>query len=146
MRLLAIDPGEKHIGVAVSDSTGTIARPLATVRHTARAADAEAIVQLAVENEAEGIVIGWALDSEERAGPQARHAERLAEAIRALTPLPVSLHDESGSSQFAQSAMLASGKKRRDRQTQIHAVAAAAILQSYLDAHPSTNSTPETPG
>lgn len=146
MRLLAVDPGERHIGVAISDPSGTIARPLATLRHTARAADAEAIVRLAQENEAEGIVMGWALDANGQAGPQARHAERLAEALRAVTPLPVTLHDESGSSQFAQSAMLASGKKRRDRQAQIHAVAAAAILQSYLDANPPTTPTTPPPG
>jgi putative Holliday junction resolvase len=145
MRLLAIDPGEKMIGVAVSDPSGTIARPLTTLRHEARAKDAERIVRLAVENDAEGIVLGLALDAEGRIGPQARHAERLTDAIRALTSLPVIPHDESGSSQFAQAAMLATGKSRRARHEQIHAVAAAAILQSYLDAHPSTPPTAETP-
>ena len=75
-------------------------------------------------------------DAAGRPGPQARRAARLAEAIRQRTSLPVSLYDESYSTQAAQTAMLAAGKKRRARRAQEHAVAAAAFLQSYLDAHP----------
>jgi putative Holliday junction resolvase len=138
MRLLAIDPGEKYIGVAVSDPTGIVARPLTTLRHEARAQDAARIVALAAEQEAEGILIGLALDSEGQIGPQARRGDRLAEAVRALTSLPIVLYDESNSSRDAQSLMLEAGTKRRARKdaARIHAVAAAAILQSYLDAHP----------
>ncbi|MGH2521016.1 MAG: RuvX/YqgF family protein, partial [Anaerolineales bacterium] len=91
---------------------------------------------------------GLALNAEGEVGPQARRAERLAEAIRALTSLPVILHDESFSTQAATEALRASrgspsggGKGRRKRREQIHAVAAAAILQSYLDAHPGRDQT-----
>lgn len=136
MRLLAIDPGEKHIGVAVSDPSGIIARPLTTLTHESRARDAERLVALAQEQAVDGLVLGIALNAQGEVGPQARRAERLAEALRALTDLPVILHDESYSSAAAQSLMLASGKKRRERREQIHAVAAAALLQSYLDANP----------
>lgn len=136
MRILALDPGEKKIGVALSDPTGLVARPLTTLAHTARAADAARIAALAVEQQAELILIGLALDAAEQRGPQARRAERLAEAIRQQTSVPVKLHDESYSTQAAQDAMRASGKKRRARRAQVHAVAAAALLQSYLDAHP----------
>ena len=90
---------------------------------------------LAGEHAAEAIVIGYALAGDGRPGPQARHAEKLAQAVRALTALPVHLHDESYSSQEAQASFRAAGKKRRDQQTQIHAAAAATILQSYLDAN-----------
>jgi putative Holliday junction resolvase len=136
MRVLGVDPGEKHIGLAVSDATGLIARPLATVGHTALARDAQDIARLAAENEAEVIVIGWALDADGRPGPPARHAERLAEELRRQTPLPVVLHDESFSSSAGESAMRLGGKKRRARRAEIHAASAAALLQSYLDAHP----------
>ncbi len=138
MRLLAIDPGEKHIGVAVSDPTGLVARPLTTLKHASRAQDAARIVALAAEQEAEGILIGLALNSEGEIGPPARHAERLAEALRLLTALPILLHDESNSSRDAETLMREAGKKRRARKDagRVHAVAAAAILQSYLDAHP----------
>lgn len=135
MRVLAVDPGERHIGVALSDPTGLVARPLTTVTHVARAADAARLVALAEEHGAELIVIGYALDGDGRPGPQARHAEKLAEAVRALTPLPVQLYDESYSSQEAQASLRAAGKKRRDQRDQIHAAAAATILQSYLDAN-----------
>jgi putative Holliday junction resolvase len=135
MRALGVDPGEAHLGVAVSDESGQMARPLATLRHTARADDATRIVALAQQNGVGIIVLGYALDSDGQPGPQARHAEKLAEALRALTPLPVLLHDESFSSQEAAEALRATGKKRRARREQIHAAAAATLLQNYLDAH-----------
>lgn len=136
MRMLAIDPGDQLLGLALSDETGVIARPLTTLAHESRAKDAERLVALAVEHQAEMILVGLALDSSGHVGPQARKAERLVEAIRSLTALPVVTHDESFTSASAQDALLAAGKKRRARREQIHAVAAAALLQSYLDAHP----------
>jgi putative holliday junction resolvase len=135
MRILAVDPGEKHIGVAISDAGALLARPLTTLRHTSRARDAAQIVALADENEAGRILVGQPLDSDGQAGPQARHSESVAEAIRALTSLPVELVDESFSSQEAAAVLRATGKNRRSRSDQIHAAAAAAILQGYLDGH-----------
>jgi putative Holliday junction resolvase len=150
MRLLAVDPGEKMIGLAVSDPTGTIARPLTSLRHEARAKDAARIAALAAEHVVEGIVMGLALDAQGKVGPQARRAERLAEALRACTSLPICFQDESYSSLAAEEVLRVTrrtpaggGKKRRGHQDpHLHAVAAAAILQSYLDAHPRE----ETPG
>ena len=151
MRLLAIDPGEKMIGLAVSDPTGTIARPLTSLRHEARAKDAARIAAIAAEQAVEVILIGLALNVEGEVGPQARRAERLAEALRLCTSLSICFHDESYSTHAAEDALRATSrsplgsKKRRghkDPHTRartsagIHAVAAAAILQSYLDAHP----------
>jgi putative Holliday junction resolvase len=135
MRTLGVDPGEKHLGLAVSDETGLIARPLATLRHTSRADDAARIAALAHKQGAGAIVLGYALDSDGEPGPQARHAEKLAEALREQTQLPVVLHDESFSSQEAAVSMRAAGKNRRARREQIHAAAAATLLQSYLDGH-----------
>src|SRR5512137_1563373 len=104
MRILAIDPGDKKIGVAVSDSAGIAARALTTLAHTARADDAARIVALAEEQQADTILIGIALDTDNRAGPQARRSQRLAEAVREVTTRPVILYDESHSSQTAQAA------------------------------------------
>ena len=137
MRILAVDPGERKIGLAISDPVGIAARPLATLEHTARMEDAARIVALAQSQAAQMIVVGMALEANGQAGPAARHAERLAAALRELTPLPVVLHDESLSTQIAHEAMLASGRRQRARRAQIHAASAAAILQSYLDAHSS---------
>lgn len=138
MRILAVDPGEKYIGLAICDPLGLIARPLATLRHEARPKDAERIVSAALESDAEMILVGQALNTEGEVGTQARRAERLAEALRAQTSLPVQLHDESYSTQTALAAMRASGKKRSAQRQGVHSVAAAAILQSYLDAHAPT--------
>ena len=136
MRILAVDPGEKRLGIALSDPTGTIAGPLAVLEHVARPVDAATIAQLAAENGAGLIVIGQALDDDNQPTPQSRKAQRLAEAIRAQTGLPVELWDESGSTQAAQQARVALGVSRRKRRGHLDDLAATVILQDYLDAHP----------
>lgn len=133
-RILAVDPGEKRLGIAISDPTGTIASPLKVLQHVARASDAAAIAHLAEDFGALQIVIGWALDDEGYPTPQARHAERLAEAVRAVTVLPVILWDESGSTQAARSACLSMGVSRRKRSGHLDDIAATVILQSYLES------------
>jgi putative holliday junction resolvase len=134
MRVLAVDPGEKRLGIALSDPTGTIANPLTVLKHTARSADAAAIVQLAGEHQAALIVIGQNLDVEGEPTPQSRLANRLAEAIRGKTSVPVVMWDESGSTQAARAARIAMGVSRKKRRGHMDDLAAAVILQSYLDA------------
>ena len=136
MRILAVDPGEKRLGIALSDPTGTIAGPLTVLEHVARPVDAAAIAQLAAEHGAGLIVIGQAIDDDNQPTPQSRKAQRLAEAIRAQTGLPVELWDETGSTQAAQQARLALGVSRRKRRGHLDDLAATVILQDYLDAHP----------
>lgn len=139
-RILAVDPGEKRLGIAISDPTATIARPLAVIKHQSRAVDAAAIIRLALEQAAVRIIIGWALDSDGQPTPQARHSERLAEELRAQTALPVELWDESGSTQAARSSRIAMGVPRHKRSGHLDDVAATVILQSYLDAHDTKSS------
>jgi putative holliday junction resolvase len=133
-RILGVDPGEKRIGLAISDPTATIANPLQVIKHVSRALDAASIAQIAAEHDCEKIVVGQALDSDGNPGPAARHADRLAEAIRAQTDLPVELWDETGSTQAARSAAIALGVGRRKRSGHLDEIAATVILQSYLDA------------
>jgi len=134
-RVLAIDPGDKHIGLALSDPTGTIANPLTVVNHISRAIDAAQITRIATENEVEIIVIGQALGDEGEVGPAARKAQRMAEAIRLQTNLQVVLWDESGSTMEAREARFEMGVSRRRRSGHLDKLAAVIILQSYLDAH-----------
>ncbi|NLG72521.1 MAG: Holliday junction resolvase RuvX [Chloroflexi bacterium] len=134
MRILAVDPGEKRLGIAISDPTATIASPLTVLKHVSRAEDAAAIVRLAVEHSAGMIIVGTALDDEGEETLQSRKAARLAEVIRTLTDLPVALWDESGSTQEARAARLAMGVSRKKRRGHMDDLAAAVILQSYLDA------------
>lgn len=125
--ILAVDPGEARIGLAISDPTRTIARPLSVLRHQARAADAEKIAGIARELDAVFILVGLALDDQGAIGPQARKALRLVEALRLATDIPVGTWDESGSTRAA---------TRRSRDPQLDARAAAYFLQEYLDANP----------
>lgn len=134
-RILAVDPGEKRLGVAISDLTGTIANPLRVIAHISRTSDALAITRLAAENGAVRIIIGAALSSEGQPTPQSRHAESLAELIRANTQIPVELWDESGSTQAARASRIAMGVSRKKRSGHLDEIAATIILQSYLDAH-----------
>ena len=85
MRIIAIDPGEKRLGVAISDPSGMIANPLQILEHISRPIDAASIVSLAIEHEVGKIVIGQALDANDQPTFQSRRASRLAEAIRQQT-------------------------------------------------------------
>lgn len=133
MRILAVDPGEKHIGLAISDPSGTIANPLTVLKHRSRKADAAEIVQIAQERGVERIIVGQPLDDEGRPTPQARKAARLARTIQSLCNLPVELVDESGSTQAARAARIALGSPRRKRRGHLDDLAATIILQTYLD-------------
>ena len=136
MRVLAVDPGEKRIGLAISDPTGTIANPLTVLKHVARPIDAATIASLAEQHESGLIVVGQALDDDNQPTPQSRRAERLAEAIRTQTSTRVVLWDESNSTQIARQARIQMGVSRRKRAGHMDDLAATVILQSYLDAQP----------
>ena len=134
-RVLAVDPGEKRIGMAISDPTATIANPLRVINHVSRPLDAAQIALAASEQQARLIIVGQALDQEGLPGPRARSAMRLAEAIRLQSNIPVELWDESGSTQEARAARFSMGVSRRKRSGHLDELAATIILQSYLDAH-----------
>lgn len=135
-RILAVDPGEKRLGIAISDPTGVLASPLRVIFHTSRAADAAAIVQIAREQDAVCIIIGQPLDQEGQPNtPEARHSARLAEAIQQMIEIPVELWDESGTTQAAQAVRREMGVPRRKRSGHLDELAAAVILQDYLDSH-----------
>lgn len=124
-RVLAVDPGEVRLGLAVSDPTGLIARPLQVIAHETRQLDARNIARIAADHEVETIIVGVALDQEGEPGPQARRSLRLIEALKLETDLPIEAWDESGSTQTA-AALKGHG-------ADLDARAAAVILQEYLD-------------
>ncbi len=133
MRILGIDPGDKNIGVALSDPTGTIANPLTVVQHVSRPINAATIAELARENGAGKIIVGQSLDLEGKPNFQGRKAARLAAAIRTQTEIPVELWDEAYSTQKAKSARIQMGSTRAKRRGHLDELAATVILQSYLD-------------
>jgi putative Holliday junction resolvase len=138
MKLLALDVGERRIGVAASDPTGLIANPLNVIRRSSKAEDFCKIARVLREQEAEGLVVGYPLNDDGSAGPQARSVERYAAALsealelEGLT-LDVVLWDEHMSTQRAQEIMNKTGRKVANRRAWIDAVAAAVILQDFLD-------------
>jgi len=134
MRILAVDPGEKRLGIALSDPSCTIASPLTIIRHISRQIDSETITKLAIEKEVSLIIVGQALDENNFATPQSRRAERLAQAIRERIEIPVKLWDESSSTEAIHSAQIAMSVSRKKRRGYIDDLAAAYILQTYLDS------------
>lgn len=134
MRILAVDHGEKRIGLALSDPTATLASPLKVIEHVSRAVDAAQVAALAVEHAAGLIIVGQSFDEEGRPNAAGRRAARFAEALRAQTSIPVELWDESLSTQDAREIRLRSGASRKHRGGHLDALAAAVILQSYLDS------------
>lgn len=124
-RVLAVDPGEVRIGLAISDPLGIIARPLRVLQHTARADDARRVAEEARALEAEMIVVGVAYDQEGEIGPQARRNLRFVKALRDATELPVETWDETKTTQRA--------LELGGDDDQVDARAAAVLLQEYLD-------------
>ncbi|MEL7645505.1 MAG: Holliday junction resolvase RuvX [Anaerolineaceae bacterium] len=132
-KVLAVDPGEVRIGIAISDETGTLARPLSILRHVSRSEDARRIVDLAQEQGVGALVVGMPLNAQGEVGPKARSAMRLVEALRGICQLPVIPWDESHSSQKAAEIRIQAGVSRKTRAKPIDDLAAAVMLQDYLD-------------
>ena len=133
MRILGIDPGDKNIGVAISDPSETIAGPLTVLKHVSRLIDAASIAELARQNNAEKIIVGQSFDVDGKPNYQGRKAARLAAVIRSQSTIPVELWDEAYSTQAARSARIIIGSPRSKRKGHLDDLAATVILQSYLD-------------
>jgi len=136
VRVLALDVGERRIGVAISDPSGTIARPLQTLARGSREEDFAAIAALVAEHGVGLVVVGRPLSLNGTEGPQARRVARYAEALTATLPVPVTAWDERFTTVTAEEILRQTRrKKRRARDKgEVDAVAAAVILQSYLDS------------
>jgi putative Holliday junction resolvase len=134
MRLMALDIGERRIGVALSDPGRMLARGLQVITRGSRQADASLIASLVREHEVEKIIVGHPLRLDGSAGEQARRIEAYARELQQDTGVPVLLWDESYSTERAREAMIEAGRKRKERKERLDAVAAAVILQDYMDS------------
>ena len=135
MRVLAVDHGEKHIGLALSDPTATIASPLKVIQHVSRLMDAAQVANLASENDAALIVIGQSFDEEGLPNLAGRRAAKFAETLKEQTQTPVILWDESFSTQEARATRIEMGVSRKKRAGHMDELAAVMILKSYLEAN-----------
>ena len=135
MRILAVDPGSKHIGLALSDPTGSIANPLLVLPHVSRVVDAASVADLANTHAAGLIVVGQSLDDDGNPTFEGRRSARFAEALKTQTDLPVVLWDEAFTTQEARLTRIEMGVSRRQRRGHLDDLAATILLQSYLDAN-----------
>lgn len=130
---MAIDPGSKRVGLAISDPTGTVAQPLDTIDATPQETLARRVAEIAKEKEAMRIVVGLPRRLDGSSGPEAKAARVLADEIRRATRLSVVLVDERMTTAQAERSMIAGGVRRQKRRETIDQVAATLLLQSHLD-------------
>lgn len=133
-RILALDPGTRRIGVAVSDPGGSIATPLEVIESTEWR---RRVPELVAEYRPRLIIVGLPLRLGGGEGPGAEAARRFADEIARLTSVPVELVDERFTTRIAEASLLEGGVRRRDRRRRVDKVAAAVLLQGYLAGRPS---------
>ena len=134
MRVLGLDLGTKRVGVAVSDRSGTIATPLTVLQRSgSRRRDHEAIAKLVAEEEAELVVVGMPLNMDGTAGASARAADDEARALATVVGVPVVTFDERRTTVTADRVLMDVRMRAEARRRIIDKVAAAVILQHWLD-------------
>jgi putative Holliday junction resolvase len=132
--MMGIDPGDKRLGIAISDETGTIANPHLVIPHISRAENARRIVEIANVNAVICIVIGQTLTDEGEVSFQGRKSQRLKDAIHQISQIPIIFWNEDFSTNLAQESRRAMGIKTKNHQSHFDAIAATIILQGYLDS------------
>ncbi|MGH9134439.1 MAG: Holliday junction resolvase RuvX [Ilumatobacteraceae bacterium] len=135
MRALGVDLGSKRIGIAVSDRSGTIASPL-TVVHRSRSSrrDLDEIARIARDEEVEVVVVGLPLTLGGEVGRAAEAAIVEADRLATVVDVPVETHDERLTTVTADRRLIEAGMRGEARRRVVDKVAAAVMLQSWLDA------------
>lgn len=134
MRVLALDVGDKRIGVAISDPSQVLARSLKVIQRGSRQEDFAAVARLVEEYEVEKVVVGYPLSLDGKAHAQAEKVEHYATGLAESLTVPMLLWDERFSTVTAERLMREAGVRSKKRRERIDAVAAAVILQDYLDS------------
>lgn len=132
-RALGLDVGDRRIGLALSDSGGILASPLTIIEHTTVTADIEAILKIAKEREVERIIVGLPRLMNGDIGPQAKKVQIFAEAMRSKTAIPLEFRDERLTTVTAVRLKQETSSKKKKRNLRYDAMAAAVILQDYLE-------------
>ena len=132
MRIMAIDYGDAHTGIAISDPTGFLAGFTTTIDAYRPEVVAERVAALAKEHGVEELVLGYPKNMDGSLGPRAEKAEAMAELLKAATSLPVVLWDERRTTIDAHQILFNSGKNAKKRKKTVDAVAATLILEGYL--------------
>jgi putative Holliday junction resolvase len=138
VRVIGIDLGDRRIGVAVSDATGTLARPLKTIQRGSSEQAAIALIratidELAQDDEVACIVVGLPTRLDGSDSDQTPKVRKFVQRLAAEVDVPVVMQDERLSSHEAEARLAATERDWRKRKAQLDAAAAAVILQDYLD-------------
>lgn len=147
MRALGLDLGSKRIGVAVSDSEGTLALPFDTVHRCGdQGREHRRIAELVAEAEAGVVVVGMPLSLDGSEGPAARRTRREVKALERALPVPIETYDERLTTVSAERSLIDAELGGRRRREVVDKVAAAVMLQSWLDhRRPATHRPHDSP-
>jgi putative holliday junction resolvase len=132
-RMMAIDTGSKRIGIALSDPSGRFSRPFCILEHSSRKEDAYRIAEIAIKNEIVKIIIGISLDENNQPTYSGRGAMRLAEDVQAISEIPIVFWDEYETTNQALELKINLGVNRKNRKGHQDDLAAAILLQSYIE-------------
>ena len=133
MRVLCLDVGDRRIGMALSDPTGALARPIGHLVRKNLRADAVRVSDEAKSVDAQMILVGMPVSLNGTLGPQARKVSRFILELSSGTDLPVKTQDERFSTAEAQRLMVEAGRSPSKSKGDLDAASAAVILQDYLD-------------
>lgn len=134
MRILALDHGTKRIGVAVSDLTRTIATPLEFIPAEPFARFLERLKALLREREIELVLVGMPRNMDGSYGPAAQKVREFVAVLKEALTVPIEVWDERLTSVMANRALIEGGVRRQKRKQKVDGMAAAILLQSYLDS------------
>jgi putative pre-16S rRNA nuclease len=132
-RVLALDPGTKRIGVALSDELGWTAQPLETFERKSLGVDIAHINELVRRHEVREIVIGMPVRLDGRMGPAAQSVQQFLDAVQAGVGVPVVAWDERLTTKAAEQMLIEADVSRKKRKGVVDRVAAALLLKSYLE-------------
>jgi len=133
VRVLAVDFGEKRVGLAVSDETGTVVVPVGAFLRKSDAQAAAVVAEAAKDREVERVVVGKPTNMDGTEGPSARRARNFARRLQEVSGLPVDLHGEGLTTVAAERNLIDAGMGPRRRAAARDAESAAVLLRDYFD-------------
>ena len=133
MRSLALDIGDKRIGVALSDPLGILASPFTIINRKDEGLDIEAITSIISQKQVKQIIVGLPRSMDGSIGKQAEKVKAFSQNLRSHTQVPVEFRDERLTTVLAKRLMQAASTKKTKKKVRDDAIAAALILQGYLD-------------